>query len=271
MNISGWKLYKNMLIPASAPHEKPSTENIKNIQQWPKNILLARYTTDFDCETETEWWYCIKDEPINLDDMKAKKRYEIARGLKNFEIRKINPMEYAEDLLHCYQQASKRYGGYVNPEYEKGFIDGIRSTGKNTEYYAAFCKETGEIAGYAMTIVHDEWVNFAVAKFIPEHMKERVAAAMIYTIVYDYINLAGKRYVCDGERTIFHKTNMQDYLENLFGFRKAYCKLNIIYRPVIGLAVKVLFPFRNLLRKIDNGIFSKISSILMMEEIARKG
>ena len=37
-------------------------------------------------------------------------------------------------------------------------------------------------------------------------------------------------YICDGERNILHETSFQNYLEKYFGFRKAYCKLNLKYR-----------------------------------------
>ena len=39
--------------------------------------LLARWTEDFDCGYETEWWYVIKDTPLDLSKLKKKRRYDI--------------------------------------------------------------------------------------------------------------------------------------------------------------------------------------------------
>ena len=70
--------------------------------------------------------------------------------------------------------------------------------------------------------------------------------------------------------SINHETAFQEYLEYYFGFRKAYCDLRIIYKPVIIIPVKVLYCFRNVLAKLDNiGIIHFINSVLKMEGIAR--
>lgn len=269
----GWKYYKHALIPTCAPHEKINNDISFDKKFWKSNkgILFARYTTDFDYGKETQWWYCIKDTPINLEDMKAKKRYEITRGLKNFDVKKIDPVKYGEQLFICFNKAAERYQGYSNSNRDKErFVEGIKKE-KSKEYYAAFHKESGILAGYAVNTVYDDHVDFSIAKFDVDYINERVSAAIIYTILYEYINVQGKRYVCDGERCINHKTNIQNHLENLFGFRKAYCKLHIVYRPIMELIVKTIYPFRKLLLLLDNvNVFQNINSVLKMEEIVRK-
>lgn len=103
----------------------------------------------------------------------------------------------------------------------------------------------------------------------PESEKKGINAAMVAAIVEDYNARLGKNfYINDGARSISHETNFQDYLEKYFGFRKAYCKLHIAYNPRIKWAVKVLFPFRKILRKFDEiGFIHQINSVLYMEEL----
>lgn len=273
MMADGWKYYKHALIPTCAPHEKVNTDISFDKKFWKlnKSVLFVRYTTNFDCKDETHWWYCIKDTPINLDDMKAKKRYEITRGLKNFNVKKINPLQYGEQLFLCFNKAAERYQGYSNNNKDKErFIEGLKKE-KNKEYYAAFHKDSGELAGYAANTVYDDYIDFSIAKFNVKYMNDRVAAAIIYTFICDYINIQGKKYITDGEKCINHKTNIQDYLESLFGFRKAYCKLHIVYRPIVSLIVKIIYPFRKLLLLLDNvNVFQNINSVLKMEQIVRK-
>lgn len=94
---------------------------------------------------------------------------------------------------------------------------------------------------------------------------------MVAAVVEDYNDRLGKNfYINDGARSISHETNFQDYLEKYFGFRKAFCKLHIVYNPRIKWAVKALFPIRKILHKFDEiGFIHQINSVLFMEELVR--
>ena len=73
----------------------------------------------------------------------------------------------------------------------------------------------------------------------------------------------------DGSRPIIHETNFQEYLEKYFGFRKAYCKLHVCYRFPVGLAVRILYPVRNIIHT-KNPTLNRMKSLLKMEEYKRK-
>ncbi len=81
--------------------------------------LLVRWVTDFDCGQETEWWHCIKDEPFDIANIPAKKRYEISKGLKNVDVRIITPGEYAEELAEVLCKARIHYGETLDYAEEK--------------------------------------------------------------------------------------------------------------------------------------------------------
>jgi len=78
-------------------------------------------------------------------------------------------------------------------------------------------------------------------------------------------------FICDGSRSVNHETHFQDYLEKYFGFRKAYCKLNLVYLPLCKIIVAFLYPFRYFVDLLGYriGLFHQISAILKMEEIVR--
>ena len=67
----------------------------------------------------------------------------------------------------------------------------------------------------------------------------------------------------DGARSITEHSNIQPFLEDKFKFRKAYCDLQIFYNHWIGAAVKLLFPFRKLIKH------PKVAAILRQEAWAR--
>lgn len=99
-----WKYYNHAMIPTVAPHEKIDVEPLNNKQIWRENkkALFARWTSEFDCGYETNWWYVIKDKAFNLSALKSNYRYKINKGIKNFDVRVINPEEYVGELYEVY-------------------------------------------------------------------------------------------------------------------------------------------------------------------------
>ena len=55
----------------------------------------------------------------------------------------------------------------------------------------------------------------------------------------------------NGERTVLHDSNMQDFLLK-FGFRRHYCRLNIIYSSPLHHVVNLVYPFRSLVQHSPN-------------------
>lgn len=233
--------------------------------------LLARWTTDFDCGKETNWWYVIADKPFNLQSLKAKRRYEINKGLNNFEVHKINPIDYAEDIYEVQIAAFAAYPEKYRPTVDHdSFIENVLHW-QEENVYGAFHKESGKLCGYSYITIKPSFINFDVLKTIPYYEKFGLNAALVYRLVDDYNELLSNGgFICDGERSINHETAFQDYLEKYFNFRKAYCTLNIAYNPKIKWLVKTLYLFRKVLLKLDNiNIIHLVNALLKMEDIVR--
>lgn len=233
--------------------------------------LLARWTSDFDCGKETNWWYVIADKPFNLQAIKAKRRYEINKGLNNFDVRKFNPAEYTEDLYEVQVEAFSAYPEKYRPTVDHdSFVENV-SRWKEENVYGAFHKETGKLCGYSFITQNANFINFNVLKTIPSFERMGINAALVYQLVDDHSEfLKNGGYICDGERSINHETAFQDYLEKYFNFRKAYCTLNIAYNPKIKWLVNFLYLFRKCLLKLDNiNKIHLINAVLKMENIVR--
>lgn len=267
----GWRYYNHALIPTTPPHEKCMP--IKNKREfwmgWGGIPLFARWTSDFDCGYETEWWYVIKDEPFDLNAIQSKKRYEINKGNRNFEVKIIRAADYAEELYRITKSAYEQYPLKYRPNLQHdSFINGITGWDQH-EVYAAFNRKTGAICGYAWINVYENYVDFCVLKADPEFERDAVNAAIVYAIVSNYSSRLNKNfYICDGARATVHETRFQDYLEKYFGFRKAYCKLNLAYPVLIGALIKVIYPFRNVFNK-DGKFGLKVSNVMFYEDIVR--
>lgn len=234
--------------------------------------MLARWTTDFDCGYETNWWYVIKDTPFDVDTLKAKRRYEINKGNKNFQVRKIKPSEYGEEMfvvaITAYETYPSSYRPHISHDNFVGEIkkrDGIYTT------YGAFSNDDGKLCGYACLREENGYIDFTELKVVPDMEKRAVNAAIIDMILRDYSEfIHDGGYICDGSRSINHETHFQDYLEKYFGFRKAYCHLHVKYNPKIKWLIKFLFPIRKALLAFDGiGFVHSINSVMKMEEICR--
>lgn len=272
MEINGWKYYNHAAIPTTSPHQDVEMTPIINGTIWKIGggaPILARWTSDFDCNEETAWWYVIKDEPFEIESLKAKRRYEINKGKKNFTVKEIDPIDYPDELYQitvaAYNQWPEKYRPHVEEKDFKKGIDGWSSS----VVLGAFNMAKNELCGYAILNEKEGYVEFGVLRVNPEAERLAINAAIVAGILERYKERLGSGfYISDGSRSIRHETAFQDYLEKYFGFRKAYCKLHIKYCFPVGVAVKILYPFRKRINT-ESSVGSLISGVLRMEEISR--
>lgn len=276
--VSGWQYYKGALLPRCAPDMPVDSAPVESGEIWNgvyKNAVFARWTSEFDCGYETQWWYVIKAEPFDLGALNAKKRYKINRGMRFFDVRRIDPLEYMEDIYRVQVEAYKDYPEKYRPtvDQEKLFST-IRQewTKQNVMVFGAFHRETGALEGYIQMTVNGKCIHSNAQKATPACEKFQINYALLAGVLEDLKEkLTQGYYISVGSRNVQHETAFQDFVEDIFGFRKAYCRLNVAYNPKFGWAVPVLYRFRGLLAKLDQiGIIHKINGVLQMEQIVRE-
>lgn len=182
--------------------------------------LLIRWTSDFDCGLDTGWWYEICDKPFDVSSLKAKRRNVVNNGIKYCEVKEIKPLEFTDDLFEVFYLASKTYGMEAN---KPNFINYLRGLTGSYVVYGAFFRESSRLCGYAVIHRCSDYIELQSQKALPEYEKFQVNAALVYTVLEAYKDdLCNGKYICDGARSIVHKTSFQSYLEKYFGFRKAF-------------------------------------------------
>lgn len=270
--VEGWRYSNYGLISTSAPHEQARVEVLND---WGKNTfsgkkpLYIQYTSDFDCETETEWWYCIKDSVFDLNTIKAKKRYEINQGLKNFTIKRIEPKDY---IIRINEIRTALFAQYPE-EYRTANNDANveRSYNNRTGNWisiGAFSEE--ELCGYVDAEIKDGYIDFTRMCVIPEYEKQRINFALVYGLLQECSQWIEKGYyLCDGARTIRHKTSFQDWLIRYFEFRKAYCRLNIEYKPLLKLGLSLFSPIIRSFGNTHNRTLYNLYCFVKLTDIAR--
>ena len=212
----------------------------------------------------------MKDTPFDITALKAKRRYEINKGKKHFDVRRINPEDYVEDLFHVQVCALESWPEKYRPDIQKEKFKKDVAKWSDDIIYGGFNRETNELCGFAYLKEFPKHLEFSVLRVNPETERNGINAAMVDGILEDNNERIGKDfYICDGTRSIRHETAFQDYLEKYFGFRKAYCKLKILYRFPLNIIVKILFPFRKKINS-ESKIGSLVYAILRMEEFRKQ-
>ena len=263
----GWRKYNGALIPTSPPHIDVDLTGIKEMIRKEK-VYFARWTSHFDQDQQSQFWYVIQDKPLEMDDYKSKIRNQIRRSLKKCVVKKVDKKEIIQFGYDSYFSAFKNYNTYLTPLSKKNFINSISNLGIEWEFWGIYNLE-GLMIGYSQNKIMKDYCDYSIMKFHPDYLKSRPSEALIYTMNQYYLNDRKFRYVNDGTRSISHDTNIQSFLIQKFKFRKAYCRLHIIYSKRVKLLISVIYPFRSLIRYFSTGFFLKLNILIKQEKIRR--
>lgn len=263
---SSWRLYKNAWI-----FLEESKENLLSKEE-AKSILkdkgwMIRNTYDFDTKEETSFWFVIKDKLEDISELPSSTRKKIRRALKIYNFRIITLEELRTIAYNIVISAEQSYNNllrHTTKDSIECLIDEYKNDG-NKEYWCVENKISGEIVGFSVNTIKADSCEYdnAKCKWESLHDCSQPFYGLFYTMNQYYLGEKKLKYVCDGSRTITEHSNIQDYLIYNFKFRKAYCKLKIHYKWWLGVVIKVLFPFRNIIP------FRKVKAVLKMEAYSR--
>lgn len=266
---TGWKYCNHAMLPDCKPYEEPNLSVLSERGLWRKPLwrqaYFAKYTTDFDCGTELPWYYVICDKPFDLTKLKSKFRNEMKKALDNFDVRVIRPEEHVDELYAVKVSALSSYPkAYRSIPTREAFEKSVPTF--KEPCFAAFCKEDGKLAGYINMVEQGDVILYSGQHVDKEYERLYVNYALIIGMLEHYKKrLENGEVIYDGERNINHITKHQDLLVKKFGFRRAYCKLHVKFRPAVGFAVKLLYPLRGLLRHLDGvAAIHKINGVLTL-------
>ena len=221
---------------------------------------MVRNTFNWDKSDETCFWFIIKDEFGGIEELPSKVRNQVRKSLKTYEYKIITQDEMLKCGCELYNKSRERFGGIVvNQEWwEK------RIGSKDLQFWIGYEIETGKPASFAINTIFDSYVDYSTMGISPDFPNNTYPMyGLIYEMNRYYLEEKKCRFVCDGARSITEHSNIQMVLEEKFKFRKAYCDLQLIYKPWLRIAVNLLFPFRKMIKN------SKVTAILKQEAWAR--
>ncbi len=259
--IIGYRLYKGAWIFEKDPHleHKLNTQELKSL--FSQGGVMVRNAYNFDCGQETSFWFVIKDHFGGMEELSSKMRNQVKKCFKTMRVEKISANELKEVGYPVFVDASESYKVKSVPPSKEDFFLRITNAEEN-EFWGCFDIETNKLVAFSMNCVSKESCEYRTMKAIPAFQKQYAYYGLIYEMNRYYLEEKGLKYVNDGARSITNHSNIQPFLIEKFNFRKAYCNINIYYIWWLNIIVKVLYPFRKIIK------VRQVQSLLTMEAMA---
>lgn len=262
-----YSVYKHCLVWNGKPSEELESLNEKEAQKLLKeyNAWMYRNIYNWDCGRKTNFWYIIKDNYCWENYGKKTKKY-IEKANARFQYKLIDKELLKQQGYAVYEKAYSHYK--INDgfhETEEDFIARINNMTPFHQIWGAIDKETGALEAYSICRFDDTICTYESSKANPEFLPKYYIMYGLYDARDQYYLYDKKlEYVVSSARSISEHSNIQSFLVEKLNYKRVYCELKLHYTYWFGLAVKILYPFRNHIP------FAKIKNILKFEQINRE-
>lgn len=264
--MNNYYLYRKAWRFDGPPNEEPLLEENDWKALLNQGGLMVRNTYDFDRREETCFWYVIKDQYEGLEGLPSRVRNKVRRANDTFIYQPISfdtlqergyPIireTYADYAVHDRKMDKTTFMAYLDDCSKKSF-----------DYWGIVDRDTLDLVGFCTVRLWDRCCEYGVTGILSKYKK---GGAYPYYGLYHYLNQyylenCHYDYVSDSARTITEHSNIQDFLIQNFGFRKAYCQLAVHYNRWMKIAVRMLYPFRKIIP------LRRVKAILNMEAMQR--
>ena len=122
-----WYNYQKMLIPNASPERAISIDTKKISKDLNSSTAyLARWTTNFDKQKKSNFWYIICDMYDGFKFLKKSTKSEIKRGKKNCHVKIVDEEWIFKYGYEIFIEANKKYGSSSIHSSEKDYIENLK-------------------------------------------------------------------------------------------------------------------------------------------------
>ena len=247
---SDYEIYRHAWRYALAPDKESQLADYQYKMLLKQGGWMVRNTFDFDCREETDFWYLIKDSFGGMDEHSQNERKKLRHALRSFSFQLVDKELVRQKGYPIIKATYVDYNISDRDMDEKIFNEYLDNCKGHHDFWGAFDVETQELVGFCEVRVWDEACEYGLIGFDPKYKHNATYPyyGFFYKMNEYYLDNQKFRYVADGARSITEHSNIQPFLEKNFNFRKAYCKLKIRYKWWFGIVVRMLLPFRKIIR-----------------------
>lgn len=261
--MSDYYLYKGYWRFADAPHRELPLETGHAKQLLTQGGWFVRNTHHFDCQYNTKFWYIVKDQFDGLSELTSNTRRKVRKALKSINYRIVDKAFIKQYGYAIYQETINAYPSDGSAISKEAFLNTVDMP--FVECWGCFDKNNDNFIGFSINFCWEEACGYDLLAILPiyRHNATYIYYGLIYSMNEYYLAQKKFRYVTDGSRSITEHSGVQPWLIKYFGFRKAYCQLEIHYNWWMKIAVKMLYPFRGIIT------IPRVKAILNMESMQR--
>lgn len=257
-----YRLYKGAWVVESHPHKSTKIVKKQAIKILAGGGYFLKNVYDFDNSSNHSYWYLIKDSFGGIEELPSKVRNQVRKSLKTYSYIRVDKEQMAVLGYELFNKSRERFKDKTLFTTKEDWLKSLDTD--NQEYWMGFEKETQSPATFGINTVYDDYCDYNTMGISPDFPNNTYPMyGLIYEMNRYYLEEKKLKYVLDGARSITEHSNIQPFLEEKFNFRKAYCGLQIFYQPWLGLVVRLLYPFRCMIKT------KKIKSLLNQEAMVR--
>lgn len=269
-----WQNYKRILIPAYLPHLVPAISLRSAESALAKsNAIIARWTGRLDRGENTRWWFVICDGVYDRGRLSSNTRSKLSRGKRRLLVRPLSVNEVLADGYLVCAAAAKTYGSTEFLPPHSDFVKRVSAANLvagAVEYWGVF--EDAKLVAFSENHIQDGAVFLESIWYDPVGLSNYSSYVLIDSLLEEYLNNRGFRYVSDGSRNIYHETGVHDFLIEKFGFRRAGASMHLCYTPVMGLAMRFARPLASVFSGVaiaQQARFSRrLKAVLLQDSLA---
>lgn len=257
---SEYRLYKHAWVYAGCPDQESRLTSDEATALLRQGGWMVRNVYDFDIPSESRFWFVIKDSFEEMDTFPKKIQHYISKANEAFEIRPISKERMIAEGYEVYCEA---FDHYTIQEWKQSKDEFIRSLDNPAyEFWGCIFRETGKLEAWLICHPMGHMVSKVSSKANPAYLPKYYPMYGLNHRIHEYYLKEKKvQYILSGSRTATDHSNIQTFLMEKFGYRKAYCRLKIYYRWWLGLMVRCLYPFRRIIKNVP------VRALLNMHEM----
>lgn len=216
-----------------------------------KGGLFVRNAFKFDCQEKTNFWYIICDKFLDLEKLSHNTRKKVRASLRKLEFQLVDL-----ETLSCegFPLVEKAFSSYKIKERSMSkndfntFVDHCKEF--HYDIWGIFDRESLNMIGFCCVRVWDDACDYDFSVIDPAFLRQNTSYpyyGLYHELTRHYLCERHFRYVSAGSRTMTEHSHIQDFLEEKFGFRRAYSHLHVTTKWWLRVAIFLLKPFRKIL------------------------
>jgi hypothetical protein len=238
--------------PASQSHAISGDAAKQLLAHFPTAVLV-RCTGGFESQASSDKWYCtICRELRPIEEYSSNTRKQLRKALRQCVVKKVDAAYVARNGYDVHLAAHQRYGR--PPQDKEGFVSDLliaQDFGDVIDFWAVLYQDV--TVGYLCTEIYgDVEAAHCGMAFHPDYFRYYISHALIYTANEYYLQQRSFSHVSNGYRTVWHPSDIYDFLVDRFGYERAYIDLYVYYKPWLAAVMSLPRPVRSMLGRLNS-------------------